>query len=85
VISVFGYVRGLAQAMESEAVAEQDTGLNADDWAERQSEQLAAVIAAGNLTAFRDLMADDWDFDFDLDQLFAFGLDLMLDGLAVRL
>ncbi len=85
VISVFGYVRGLAQAMESEAQAEQDTGLTADDWADHQTEQLAAVIAAGNLTAFRDLMSDDWDFDFDLDQLFAFGLNLMLDGLAVRL
>lgn len=85
VISLFGYVRGLAQAMETEAQAEQDTGLTADDWAERQSEQMAALIAAGNLTAFRDLMADDWDFDYDLDRLFAFGLELMLDGLAVRL
>ncbi|GAB3947244.1 GntR family transcriptional regulator [Kribbella albertanoniae] len=85
VISVFGYVRSLAQAMETEAQAVQDTGLTADDWAERQTEQMAAVIAAGNLTAFRDLMADDWDFDYDLDRLFAFGLDLMLDGLAVRL
>ncbi|MFB6722152.1 GntR family transcriptional regulator [Kribbella sp. NPDC056345] len=85
VISVFGYVRGLAQAMETEAQAEQDTGLTGDDWAERQSEQMAAVIAAGNLTAFRDLLSDDWDFDYDLDQLFAFGLELMLDGLAVRL
>ncbi len=84
-ISVFGYVRGLAQAMETEAQAEQDTGLTADDWAERQSEQMAALIAAGNLTAFRDLLSDDWDFDYDLDQLFAFGLELMLDGLAVRL
>ncbi|GAA1667678.1 GntR family transcriptional regulator [Kribbella yunnanensis] len=85
VISVFGYVRGLAQAMETEAQAEQDTGLTADDWAERQSEQMATLIAAGNLTAFRDLLSDDWDFDYDLDQLFAFGLELMLDGLAVRL
>jgi len=85
VISVFGYVRGLAQAMETEAQAVQDTGLTADDWAERQADQLSAVIAAGNLTAFRDLMAGDFDFDYDLDQLFAFGLELMLDGLARRL
>jgi DNA-binding transcriptional regulator YhcF (GntR family) len=86
VITLFGYVRGLGQAMEVEAQAEQDTGLSGDDWVAQQgSEQLAAIIAAENLTAFRDLFAGGFDLDYDLDQLFAFGLELMLDGLAVRL
>jgi len=84
-ISVFAFVRGVALAMESEAYAEQDTGLTADEWADRQGDQLAALISAGNLTAFRELLADDFDFDYDLDRLFEFGLELVLDGLEMRL
>ncbi|WP_405061787.1 GntR family transcriptional regulator [Kribbella sp. NBC_01505] len=84
-ITVFGYVRGLGQSLEIEAQAEQDTGLTGDDWAAHQGDQMAALIAAQNLTAFRDLFAGGFDLDYDLDQLFAFGLELMLDGLAVRL
>jgi AcrR family transcriptional regulator len=84
-ISVFAFVRGVALAMEAEMNAEQDTGLTADEWAERQGDQLAALVAAGDLTGFRALLADDFDFDYDLDRLFEFGLGLVLDGLAVRL
>ena len=85
VISVFAYVRGMALVMESEAQAEQDTGITADEWVERQGDQLAAMVSAGNLTAFRELLADDFDFAYDLDRLFEFGLDVFLDGLATRL
>jgi AcrR family transcriptional regulator len=85
VISVFAYVRGMALVMETEAQAEQDTGVTADEWVERQGGELAAMVAAGNLTAFRDLLAGDFDFTYDLDRLFEFGLDVFLDGLAARL
>ncbi len=84
-ISVFAFVRGVALAMETEAYAEQDTGLTADEWADRQSDQMAALVASGNLTGFRELLADDFDFDYDLDRLFEFGLELVLDGLEMRL
>lgn len=84
-ISVFAFVRGVALAMETEAYAEQDTGLTADEWADRQGDQLAALIRAGNLTAFRELLADDFEFDYDLGRLFEFGLDLVLDGLEKTL
>ncbi|MET9318517.1 GntR family transcriptional regulator [Kribbella sp. NPDC003505] len=83
-ISLFAYVRGIALVMESEAQAEQDTGVTADEWADRQGDQLAAMIAAGNLTAFQELLADGFDYDYDLDQLFEFGLAIFLDGLAAR-
>jgi hypothetical protein len=44
------------------------------------------VIAAADLTGFRALgLPGGFDFDFDLDQLFDFGLGLLLDGLAARL
>jgi AcrR family transcriptional regulator len=84
-ISLFAYVRGIALVMESEAPAEQDTGVTADEWADRQGDQLAAMIAAGNLTGFQELLADGFDYDYDLDQLFEFGLNVFLDGLAARL
>ncbi|GAA2793981.1 GntR family transcriptional regulator [Kribbella solani] len=83
-ISLFAYVRGIALVMEAEAQAEQDTGVTADEWVLRQGDQLAAMIAAGNLTAFGDLLADDFDFDYDLDKLFEFGLGVFLDGLSTR-
>jgi AcrR family transcriptional regulator len=85
VLSLFASVRGIALVMESEAQAEQDTGITADEWAAHQGDQLAAMVAAGNLTAFRDLLADGFDYDYDLDQLFEFGLQIFLDGLAPRL
>ena len=83
-ISLFAYVRGIALVMEAEAQAEQDTGVTADEWATQQSAQLAAMIAAGNLGAFRELLADGFDYDYDLDQLFEFGLGVFLDGLEAR-
>jgi AcrR family transcriptional regulator len=83
-ISVFAYVRGVALTLEAEAQAEQDTGLTADEWADRQTEQMAALVAAGNLTGFRALLADGFEFDYDLDRLFEFGLELVLDGLKAR-
>jgi AcrR family transcriptional regulator len=85
VISLFAYVRGIALVMESEAHAEQDTGVTADEWADRQSGQFAAMVAAGNLTSFQELLADGFDYEYDLDQLFEFGLEVFLDGLASRL
>lgn len=84
-ISLFAYVRGIALVMEAEAQAEQDTGETADEWVVHQSDQLAAMIAAGNLGAFRELLADAFDYEYDLDQLFEFGLAVFLDGLAARL
>jgi AcrR family transcriptional regulator len=84
-ISLFAYVRGIALVMESEVQAEQDTGVTADEWVTRQSDQMAAMIAAGNLTAFQELLADGFDYEYDLDQLFEFGLGVFLDGLSARL
>lgn len=85
-ITVFGYVRGVALNLEPEAQAEQDTGLTADEWADHQSGRLAALIVEQDLAGFRALAEPDgFDFDFDLDQLFEFGLGIVLDGLAVKL
>jgi AcrR family transcriptional regulator len=85
-ITVFGYVRGVALNLEPEAQAEQDTGMTADEWASHQAGQLASMVEAGDLPGFRALgLPGGFDFDFDLDQLFEFGLELVLDGLAAKL
>jgi DNA-binding transcriptional regulator YhcF (GntR family) len=85
VISLFAYVRGVALVMEAEAQAEQDTGVTADEWVTEQGDKLGAMIAIGDLPAFRELLADGFDYDYDLDKLFEFGLDVFLDGLGARL
>jgi AcrR family transcriptional regulator len=85
-ITVFGYVRGVALNLESEAHAEQDTGLTADEWADQQAGRLAELIVEQDLAGFRALAEPDgFEFDFQLDQLFEFGLGIVLDGLAVKL
>ncbi|HEU4947261.1 MAG TPA: TetR/AcrR family transcriptional regulator C-terminal domain-containing protein [Kribbella sp.] len=85
-VTVFGYVRGVALNLEAEAQAEQDTGLTADEWAASQADALAELIDSEDLPGFRALaLPNGFDFDFDLDQLFEFGLQLVLDGLAVKL
>ncbi|WP_328328772.1 GntR family transcriptional regulator [Kribbella sp. NBC_00382] len=85
-ITVFGYVRGVALNLETEAQAEQDTGLTADEWADQQAGRLAELIVEQDLAGFRALAdPDGFEFDFDLDQLFEFGLGIVLDGLAVTL
>jgi AcrR family transcriptional regulator len=82
-ITVFGYVRGVALNLEPEAQAEQDTGVTADEWATLQADRLADLIRTGGLVGFQALA--DFEFDYDLDQLFDFGLKVLLDGLAVTL
>jgi AcrR family transcriptional regulator len=85
-ITVFGYVRGVALNLEAEAQAEQDTGMTADEWVTSQADEITALISSEHLPGFRALARlDGFDFDFDLDQLFEFGLELVLDGLAVKL
>ena len=60
--------------------------MTADEWAARQVEQLAAIVVEDDLAGFRALaVPGGFDFDFDLDRLFEFGLGILLDGLAVRL
>jgi AcrR family transcriptional regulator/DNA-binding transcriptional regulator YhcF (GntR family) len=83
-ITVFGYVRGVALNLEPEAQAEQDTGLTADEWVDHQTAQLTELIRTEDLRGFQALaVPGGFDFDYDLDQLFEFGLNVLLNGLAV--
>lgn len=81
-ITVFNHVRGTAMNLEAEAQAEQDTGLDGDQWIETQTAAMAEIIAKGDVPTFAAVTTMD-EFDLDLDALFEFGLRRLLDGLGV--
>jgi thiamine monophosphate kinase len=58
--------------------------MNTDQWMESQDPILSDVLASGAYPTFLKV-AESADFDFDLDTLFEFGLQRMLDGLAAML
>jgi DNA-binding transcriptional regulator YhcF (GntR family) len=80
-ITLFGYVRGTALSIEPEVEAVADTGLSADQWADANDQMFGPVIDSGAFPAFSRVVASP--FDFDLDAVFEFGLQRLLDGYAV--
>jgi DNA-binding transcriptional regulator YhcF (GntR family) len=78
-IMLFSYVRGMAVNLESEAQAEAESGLTADEWMDARSGTLTSLTAGGGFPHFRRI--SELDFDLDLDALFELGLRCVLDGL----
>ncbi|MER5867532.1 TetR/AcrR family transcriptional regulator C-terminal domain-containing protein [Kitasatospora sp. NPDC002040] len=82
-LTLLAYVRGIAMNVESESAAEADTGLDAEEWMAAQEADLHTVLASGRFPLLERYTVDG--YDFDLDRLFTFGLDRLLDGIAVLL
>jgi AcrR family transcriptional regulator len=80
-ITLFTFVRGSALHLEVEADAEAITGLDADEWMDTQVPSLRSMVAAGNLPTLGRMV--DTPYDYDLDTVFEFGLQRLLDGFAV--
>jgi hypothetical protein len=79
-LMVLGHVQGTALKLMSEVEAEQDTGITSEQWMESQSPALTTLMASGGFpTLLR--VASQGGFTFNLDTLFEFGLQRMLDGL----
>ncbi|MEU1736878.1 TetR/AcrR family transcriptional regulator C-terminal domain-containing protein [Streptosporangium sp. NPDC020145] len=70
--TVVNYVRGTAINIESEAAAELDTGMTSKQWGR------AKLSADGPLVA----QVAEPGTELDLESLFAFGLERLLDGLT---
>ncbi|WP_228010602.1 GntR family transcriptional regulator [Nonomuraea phyllanthi] len=70
--TVVNYVRGTAINIESEAAAELDTGMTSKQWGR------AKLSVDGPLIA----QVTDPGAELDLESLFTFGLERLLDGLA---
>jgi DNA-binding transcriptional regulator YhcF (GntR family) len=84
-LTVFGYVRGTALAMAAEVQAEQDTGLTADEWAQTAPAitELSAVLASGRFPTLARVAREG--FPYDVDRVFSYGLNRVLDGLDTAL
>jgi AcrR family transcriptional regulator len=78
-IMLFSYVRGIAVNLESEAYAEAESGMTADEWMDAHVGTLATVAAGRDFPHVKRLTT--LDFDLDLDALFELGLRCLLDGL----
>ncbi|MEU1086935.1 TetR/AcrR family transcriptional regulator C-terminal domain-containing protein [Streptomyces sp. NPDC005892] len=79
-ITLFNYVRGTAINIEPEAVAEEFTGLTSDEWMDTQEAHLREAFSAGAFPVLERIA--EAGYDFDLDMLFEFGLQRLLDGFA---
>ncbi|MEU8892476.1 TetR/AcrR family transcriptional regulator C-terminal domain-containing protein [Streptomyces sp. NPDC048442] len=81
-LTLFGHVQGLATTLELENRARQDTGMTPEEWMASNEPRAEAVQASGEYPILGALFARD-DFDLDLETLFAFGVERILDGVAV--
>jgi len=79
-LTLFNYVRGTAINVESETEAEALTGLNAEEWMNTQEPALRRILATARFPHFERIVTEE--YDFDIDALFEFGLQRILDGLA---
>ncbi|HSZ42977.1 MAG TPA: TetR/AcrR family transcriptional regulator C-terminal domain-containing protein [Trebonia sp.] len=78
-INLFAHVRGMALAGLTEAQAEQDTGMSADNWMRHRDREVREWAGAAGHPGLAHVIREP--FDFDLDTVFEFGLQRLLDGL----
>jgi DNA-binding transcriptional regulator YhcF (GntR family) len=82
-ITLHSYISGVAANLEAEAQAEADSGLDEAEWMQTQEATFAKLAGSGTYPAFGRVLHSLGDgFDLNLDALFEFGLQLVLDGLA---
>ncbi len=79
-ITLVNYVRGTAVNLELEADAEAASGLNSEEWLDTQGSALRSIVEAGRFPVFERVTATE--YDFNLENLFEFGLQRLLDGLS---
>lgn len=78
VAALANHVRGTAVNLEREAEAEQDTGLTDDEWMAAQADVLGGLLAAGEFPHLARLTRTA--VDLNVESLFEFGLQRLLDG-----
>ncbi|MFI0979785.1 TetR/AcrR family transcriptional regulator C-terminal domain-containing protein [Streptomyces sp. NPDC021093] len=81
-LTLFGHVQGLATTLERENRARQDTGMTPEEWMASNEPRAEAVQASGDYPILGALFRQD-EFELDLESLFAFGVERLLDGVAV--
>ena len=81
-ISLFAHARGMALARLTEAQAEKDTGMSADEWMSRHDRALRQQAGSAGHPGLARVVREP--FDFDLDAVFEYGLQRLLDGIDAR-
>ncbi|WP_234312455.1 TetR/AcrR family transcriptional regulator C-terminal domain-containing protein [Streptomyces griseus] len=79
-LMLLNYVRGLAVNLEAEREAEAQSGLDSEEWMDTREPEVVASFGEGPYPTLA-LLAER-GYDFGLDDLFEFGLQRLLDGLA---
>ncbi|MFJ6662751.1 TetR/AcrR family transcriptional regulator C-terminal domain-containing protein [Streptomyces sp. NPDC091383] len=79
-LMLLNYARGIAVNLESEREAEAYSGLDSEQWMDTQEAALLDILSTGRFPALSRLAAAG--YDLDLDALFEFGLQRLLDGVA---
>ncbi|MET8969398.1 TetR/AcrR family transcriptional regulator C-terminal domain-containing protein [Streptomyces hydrogenans] len=82
-LTLLNYIRGLAQNLETEREAEAQSGLDSEEWMDTQESAFQATLDGGRYPGLARLARSG--YDLDLNGLFEFGLQRLLDGLAVLL
>jgi DNA-binding transcriptional regulator YhcF (GntR family) len=80
-VALANYVRGTAVNIESEAQAEQETGLTEREWMDGQQERFDQILGSGRFPMMTRFVTAT-DAEFNLDLLMEFGLQRLLDGLT---
>ncbi|MGW8887304.1 TetR/AcrR family transcriptional regulator C-terminal domain-containing protein [Streptomyces sp. NPDC055749] len=81
-LTLLGFAQGIAMAMELETQARQDTGITPEEWMASNEPQMDAIQTSGAFPVLSTLFGPD-QFDLELDALFEFGLERILDGVQV--
>jgi len=81
-ITLFAHVRAHALDLETERQAALDSGMTVDEWFATQSQAFDAIVAARSLSALSRVPHSP-DASVDPESLFQFGLQRLLDGIAV--
>jgi hypothetical protein len=79
-LALYIHVRGTALNLELEAQAEAETRQTSEQWMRANEPALRSVLATSRFPLAERVITTG--YDFDLDGLFEFGLQRMLDGLG---
>ncbi|MFI0737221.1 TetR/AcrR family transcriptional regulator C-terminal domain-containing protein [Streptomyces sp. NPDC021100] len=82
-LTLVNYIRGTAVDIEAEQEAEDLTGMDGDTWMDTQEPALRRILAGGRFPAMARFTAVP--YEFELDDVFEFGLRRFLDGVAALL
>ncbi|WP_424216626.1 TetR/AcrR family transcriptional regulator C-terminal domain-containing protein (plasmid) [Streptomyces sp. BI20] len=80
-LTLLNHIRAAASLLEAERQAQADTGQSEEEWTDSLRPAFGEFLGTGSYPNLARLQTNG--YDFDVDALFAFGLDRFLDGLAL--